>query len=297
VLFVASFIRIFFMNFNAVDRPGELSPRVYTTVPLALLFYYVYWRLKDCPEKSLQTDTRWEVPDLHCYLGTVTMAAVMRFELDLDWVAAAWAALICVFALIAWQYGRRIFLHQGLLLGVAVFFRTILHNFYERYYFPPQSFWSGRFATVGTTIVFLFLALLVAFHLKLPPAEGEPAKRGKLRRMVGSFNRRPEQAMFFAAFILLTIFLYLEMQRYGMATVAWGAEAAAVFLFALAVKERSFRLSALVLLMVCVAKIVLFDVWGLAPRDRYLTFIILGIALLSVSFLYTRYRETLRGYL
>jgi len=79
--------------------------------------------------------------------------------------------------------------------------------------------------------------------------------------------------------------------------VAWGAEAVAVFLFALVVKERSFRLSALGLLLVCVGKIVLIDVWGLTPRDRYLTFIVLGIALLSVSFLYTRYREVLRGYL
>jgi uncharacterized membrane protein len=87
------------------------------------------------------------------------------------------------------------------------------------------------------------------------------------------------------------------MKPFGMSTVAWGAEAVAVFLFALAVKERSFRLSALGLLLVCVAKIVLIDVWGLSPRDRYLTFIVLGVALLSVSFLYTRFREVLRGYL
>jgi hypothetical protein len=46
-----------------------------------------------------------------------------------------------------------------------------------------------------------------------------------------------------------------------------------------------------------VVKIVAVDVWGLAPRDRYLTFISLGIALLMVSFLYTRFKETLRAYL
>jgi hypothetical protein len=151
--------------------------------------------------------------------------------------------------------------------------------------------------TVGTTIVFLFLALLVAFRLKLPPAEEQPANRGRFGKIVASLNRRPEQAFFFVTFILLTLFLYLEMRAHGMTTVAWGTEAVAIFLFALAVKERSFRLSALGLLLVCVVKIVFVDVWGLAPRDRYLTFIILGAALLSVSFLYTRYREVLRGYL
>jgi hypothetical protein len=39
------------------------------------------------------------------------------------------------------------------------------------------------------------------------------------------------------------------------------------------------------------------DVWGLQPRDRYVTLIIVGAALVFVSFLYTRYRETIRQYL
>ena len=99
------------------------------------------------------------------------------------------------------------------------------------------------------------------------------------------------------AFILLTGLLYVELHAHGMSTVGWGGEAVGVFLFALVVKERSFRLSALMLLLICVAKIVCIDVWGLAPRDRFLTFIALGIALLSVSFLYTRYKEVLRAYL
>ena len=296
VLFIASFLRIFSVNFNAEDSSGQLSPRIYTTVPLALLFYYVYWRVDDRQTKFLETDAKIKAANIHCYLGTVTLAAVMRFDLDPDWIAAAWAALIFLFTLIAWRFGRRIFLHQGLLLAVAVLFRTVLHNFYQRSYFPPPSLWYGRFMTVGTTIVLLFFSLLVAFRLKLPLDE-QSADQGSLRRIFGSLNRRPEQSFFFVNFILLTLFLYLEMRAHGMTTVAWGAEAVAIFLFALAVKERSFRLSALGLLLVCVAKIVFVDVWGLAPRDRYVTFIILGVALLSVSFLYTRYREALRGYL
>jgi hypothetical protein len=47
----------------------------------------------------------------------------------------------------------------------------------------------------------------------------------------------------------------------------------------------------------CVGKILLVDVWGLNPRDRYLTLIVLGGALLLVSFLYTKNREVIRQYL
>jgi hypothetical protein len=44
-----------------------------------------------------------------------------------------------------------------------------------------------------------------------------------------------------------------------------------IMLLALAVNERSFRLTGLVLLSV--AKVPAIGAWGLAPRDRYVTFI------------------------
>lgn len=50
-------------------------------------------------------------------------------------------------------------------------------------------------------------------------------------------------------------------------------------------------------MLLCVVKIIAIDVWRLNPRDRYLTFIVLGAALLLVSFLYTRNREAIRQYI
>jgi uncharacterized membrane protein len=63
------------------------------------------------------------------------------------------------------------------------------------------------------------------------------------------------------------------------------------------VGERSFRLSGLGLLLLCAAKIFLIDVWGLDPQAKYITLIVLGGALVLVSFLYTRYKEKIRRYL
>jgi uncharacterized membrane protein len=296
-LFIASFFRILFVNFNAEGMPGQLSPRLVAALPLAVLYFFVYGRLEHQPEEFLKFDARLQAGDLHCYLGTLTVAAAVRFELGLDWIAAAWSALALLCVLIAWRSGRRIFLSQALLLSAGVFFRSVLHNFYQRSYFPPPSFWSGRWACVGSTIVVMFLALLVARRMKQPRPEGALAEGGRFRRAFAGLYRNPAPAFFFVWFILLTGLLYVELHTRGMSTVAWGAEAVGVFLFALAMKERTYRLSALSLLLICVVKIVTVDVWGLSPRDRYLTFIALGAALLAVSFLYTRYKEILRAYL
>ena len=155
---------------------------------------------------------------------------------------------------------------------------------------------------MGSTVAILFLVLPVAFK-SAPPAATQmkpviPAKRALIDIQVCSLalDRHPEQSSFSSPAFLLTVLLALEM-RSGMVTVAWGVEAVAVFVFALWVSQRSFRLTGLGLLLLCVGKIVVVDIWGLTPRDRYLTFIVLGTLLLFVSYLYSRYREALRQYL
>jgi hypothetical protein len=291
VLFLAGFLRIFFVNLNAAGGPGEISPRFYTVVPLALAFFYAYWRLRQSGQHLRDIDCTIRSAGICCYLGTITVASLMRFELPADWVAAAWSGLTFALLALAWRSQHRIFLHQGLWLAFAVLFRVVLHNFYQRSYFPPPG-WESRWVTVGAAIALLFASLLTALQLR----RKDPRIESGMVRLLQALAWHPEQPFFFITVALLTVLLSLEM-RHGMVTVSWGVEAVAVFLFALWVNQRSFRLTGLGLLLLSVGKILLVDVWGLNPRDRYLTLIVLGAALLLVSFLYTRHREAIRQYL
>jgi uncharacterized membrane protein len=292
VMLAASFLRIFIVNLNAAGGPGEVSPRFYTVVPVALAFYYAYWRLHEASPELTARERKFRMHDIFCWLGTASFVALVRFELEADWVAAAWSALVFALFAVSWRSGRAVFLQQGLLLTIGILFRTVLHNFYERSYFPAPR-WESRWITVGATVAFLIASLPVAFKLR---RKDEPSTRSGLVRLVGAFVRRPEQVVFFTGVGILTTLLALEM-RHGMVTLSWGVEGVAVFMLALWLGERSFRLTGLGLLLLCVGRILLVDVWRLDPRDRYLTFIVLGGALLLVSFLYTRNRERLRQYL
>jgi uncharacterized membrane protein len=102
--------------------------------------------------------------------------------------------------------------------------------------------------------------------------------------------------MFFAPVALLTLSLAIKM-RAGMVTMSWGIEGLSILIIAFLINERSYRLTGLLLLLVCFAKIVIIDMWGLEARDRYITLIIVGGAILLASFLYTKYRETIRQFL
>ena len=292
VMLAASFVRIFFVNLNAAGAPGEISPRFYTVVPIALAFFYAYGRLSSADNELASFERKLRAGNLCCWLGTITLASLMRFELEADWVAAAWAALAFALILIAWRSGRKVFLHQALLGAAGVVSRTVLHNFYERTYFPAPT-WESRWVTVGATVGLLLASLPVAFQLRRKDAVSDETGFVLFLQNLAS---RPEQIFFFVAVGLLTALLGIEM-RHGMVTLSWGLEGLAVFMLALWLGERSFRLTGLGLLLLCVGKILVDDVWRLNPRDRYLTFIVLGGALLLVSFLYTRNREAMRRYL
>jgi uncharacterized membrane protein len=80
----------------------------------------------------------------------------------------------------------------------------------------------------------------------------------------------------------------------GMVTLSWGIEGVMVIVLGLLASQRSYRITGLLLLLLCVGKIVFRDAWQLDERDRYITFIALGAALTLVSTLYGRYREIVR---
>jgi len=286
VALMAAFVRMFFVNLNAVAEPGTLSPRVYTVIPLAVAFYYIYESLHGRDEDFLDWDRRQWIPALFAYLGTITLVALIRFEFDLDWVIGGWAALLLVLLALALGTGRNIFLGQAMLLNLAIVFRAAFHNFYERTYFPGASWWHSRSATVGAAVAALFLSLLFAFPLRRRLAAAPPS----LGRWLVN---RPEQMLFFTPVALLTVLLTLEV-RTGWVTIAWGLEGVAIFLMALWLGQRSYRITGLSLLLLCVGKIVVVDAWRMEPQPRYLTFIILGVALTLVGFLYTKYKEAFR---
>lgn len=290
VAIACAFVGIFFVNLNADASIGDFSARLLTVLPVAMALFYLYFRLESL-SADYQLEHRFHVAANAAWCGTISVAALLRFELSPDWVAAGWALLALLLIAAAWRSGRELFLFQALLLAVGATFRAALHNLYERSYLPGP-FWHGRTVCTSATALLLFASLWFAFRLRKPEAEASTGVIGVLR----SVARRPEQIFFFLPLGLLTALLAVSLRR-GLITVGWSALGVVVFLFALWVRERSFRLAGLGLLLLAVAKIVVVDVWELSPRDRYLTFITLGSALLLVSFLYSRYREAIWRYL
>lgn len=109
-------------------------------------------------------------------------------------------------------------------------------------------------------------------------------------------DENPQHLYFFVPTILLTALISLEVQR-SYLTAAWGLEGVVVFGVALKMEERAFRWFSLALLVLCIGRLVLVDIWALNPLGRIVSFMGLGAALLLVSYLYARNRDAWRKYL
>lgn len=284
----ASFSRIFFANLTA-DTPGQFwGPRMYTVLPIALILFFVYAQLE---EPATKEDRRFHFDSLLAYLGTGTVVALLYFQFANEWTVTAWAVVVFVLFGIALWLDRPIFLHQALLLTLGTCTRGVMHNCFGASYFTGTD-WIGRIRVLSCAIAALLACLPFAYRWR-DRYKSQPAGN-----WISAIVRRPEQFMFFAPVILLTLMLALKM-RAGMVTVAWGLEALAILIFAFTINERSFRLTGFLLLLASFAKILLLDMWSTAWTwpDRITTLGVVGVAMFLASFLYNKYSDKIRQFL
>jgi hypothetical protein len=96
--------------------------------------------------------------------------------------------------------------------------------------------------------------------------------------------------------ILLTALLFDRISG-GMLTVAWGTQGLALLAAGFPLRDRMLRLSGMGLLLVCILKLFLYDLRFLDTLPRILSFMVLGLILVAVSWIYTRFRERVERFL
>jgi uncharacterized membrane protein len=80
----------------------------------------------------------------------------------------------------------------------------------------------------------------------------------------------------------------------GMLTLSWSLEGIVLLAAGFAFRDRWLRLPGLTLLLLCIGKVFFYDLRNLETIYRILSFIGLGLILLGVSWIYTRFKEQLQ---
>ena len=95
---------------------------------------------------------------------------------------------------------------------------------------------------------------------------------------------------------MVSTLLYREVAGSGR-TVAWGIEGLALLASGFPLRDRVLRISGLALLLFCILKLFVYDLSYLDTLPRIFSFIVLGLILVGVSWIYTRFREHVQRFL
>ncbi|NML22827.1 DUF2339 domain-containing protein [Pseudoflavitalea sp. G-6-1-2] len=166
-------------------------------------------------------------------------------------------------------------------------------------YLAKNYFDKGRtgvyFGARGFLSRYVIAAVITALMLRFQPKFSDEANRETMKTLWSIL-----------LVLLMVVFLSFEyllwtsvsganrQYTYGL-SVVWGLFALALIIYGIWKKHRIFRITAMILLVVTLIKLVFFDLSHANTLTRTITYIALGGILLLISYLYNRYKELLFG--
>ncbi|MFP2930312.1 DUF2339 domain-containing protein [Pyxidicoccus sp. 3LG] len=290
LLLSLGFLLLYFLLFSValLARPRELSPRaclafaLLNWVGLALLGGYEVARWSEdrlflffvalalAEGGSAAVARVRQAPDslFHTYLAltAITLAVAMPAEHEDSRLVAAWA----VTGLATGLTGRATQSPVLRWVGVLILFTALgTHQLLASSSLPLLA---GLFAI----FVFVERASRASWPRDTPPAvyRGDTAFHAACAAGAG----------------LALVGFVGELMPEGLVTLGWVVAAFGLFALGFAVRERWYRLAALAVLGLALVRLLVVDLASLPADQRVLTFILLGVILLVVSYTYTRLR-------
>jgi hypothetical protein len=269
-------IRLFFANFDQMGYTGGMSHRLLTVLPVIVAHYYEWSRQGAFAGRARS----WEKPLRRVYLYSAAVLGVvlLRFELGRSHTVAGWALFGLALLILGQRWNIGDLRWQAYSIAALTFWRSWTTDFFS----PGDLSGAGGRILTGVFVIASFFAA----QLVIPQAHSE--EKGLER------YARPYFSLL--STILTAILLFHEVSG-GMLTVAWGIEGVGLLTAGFRLRDRTLRLSGLALFLVCILKLFLYDLRQLETWYRILSFIVLGLILVSVSWVYTRFRDRLQRYL
>ncbi|HUV12106.1 MAG TPA: DUF2339 domain-containing protein, partial [Acidobacteriota bacterium] len=250
------------------------------------LLYYLFLQLrKRIAEGAIEGAERYLVEALS-FEAAIATAILLDGELKTVWVPAAWGVLSLVAFYLGLLTKDRHYGIKAYLLLAATVSRTFVLNLWIA---APTFDEAAKIVSV--VLVLLILGIWYGGLFK------------NVRRVVAIGDQKSTEfeslvmTLVACSIGLMSAVLFYQEVPTRLLTVAWGMEALLLFAVGLWLGERDLRLFGLGFLSFCVLKVFFYDLAGLEGLPRISSFIVLGLILLLVSYLYTRFRQTLQRYL
>jgi uncharacterized membrane protein len=217
---------------------------------------------------------------VYSYAGSALVVLILGFEVSLRNVGIAWLVFGALLFAIGWRFRLFDFRMQSYVSGVLGLCAVALY----------QAQYEGGFAE---TPAHPWISLAVATGIAALAAQfvrhSAPGRLMEEERRVVGYGAG-------GAAIAASAALLWRIVPGSMLTVTWGMEGVLLLMCGFPLRDRTLRLSGIVLFLICVGKLFLYDLRNLETLYRIFSFFVLGIILVGVSWLYTHFRNQIQRY-
>ncbi len=260
--------------------PGAIVSLSYAVITLALAL--LLWR-RETPGLF----SSWLIAQ-----AVIFLLVFWAQTLSDDWVTVFWSAELVALYWMAAKCNDRALLFGTFLMGVAVVFQ----HFWSALVFifePPV----GQTFTVGIVGRWSAGLSVVAGLLLVSWLDYAGRVKGTHQRLSRAFEVLGILSLFGFANVELYRFTTQFMRSIELVgiSVLWTLFAAGLMLIGVWMRRKAYRLSAIVLFIVTVLKVLAYDTAEVSTPYRILSCLVLGAMLVAVSFVYYRFSERLAG--
>ncbi len=286
ILTTGAFVRLLMSNMILQGGIDMFSYRILTAVPVIAILYYCLLLLHDGKTKSVLNDSEKKMIYLYPHMVFVAIMTLVWHEVPKNMVAPIWGVMAMIYSLRGVYTKEKHYLSISSMAALAACMRAVFVNLYQGKYLVG--------AESNVILPILTMGLLYGgniFYLRSKEASKETGGTGEGR--IKAFLHSSRVVFGFSATVLLTSILYMKFDG-ALLTVGLGIEGLLLFLAGIFIKEKQWRIYGLLVLLCTLAKAFLIDLRQLSTIYYILSLIALGLALLFVSYIYTKHKDKIK---
>ncbi len=255
------------------------STRLFSFAVTVICFYLIYILLKK--NRNILSKGEKAAPFIYSWVAFAFLVFIVFLELIEShsvWVSVILSALALVYIIISKIEIKEI-RYQALVISAILFFKILLDDSWNLSDFNASDL-------LSSTRFFAFAVAILTFYIITWYLESNKDKlKGADCSLIDIYS--------YAGTILAFVLIMIEMKEFWI-SVGWSILALMIVVSGFALRKKHLRIQGMIIFVVTIFKVFIYDTRNLEIIYRTLSYIILGVILLLVSFIYTKYKENLK---
>ncbi len=267
----------FLDKFNLVNKVNDT--RLFSFLVTIICFYLIYKLLKK--NKEMLPEDEFIIPLLYSWAASSFLIIIIFLELIKNsavWISIILSIIALIYIMVSNADKKEIF-YQSIAISIILFFKVLIYDSWYLNDFNANNL-------LLSTRLFAFIIPIFTFYI------------------ISWFLDNKKEILDKSEFILINIFSYagtflsfvlimIEMEEFWI-SIGWSILALIIMISGFMFRKKHLRMQGMLIFSIIIAKVFLYDTRNLETIYRTISYIVLGVILLLVSFIYTKYKDKLK---